>query len=55
MSAYNYAVQVCAQVNVTLPSFNDIGQSSSGTRISVGMWLVAGVMAGTFVVVERWI
>jgi hypothetical protein len=44
-------VQVCAQVGVTLPSFNDIGQSSAGAVVKVGYQISIGAIIAAVVFV----
>lgn len=51
MNAYNFAVQVCAQVGITLPSFNDIGKASAGAVVRVGYGFSISVLIGTVVLV----
>jgi len=51
-NAYNFAVQVCDQVGITLPSFSAIAQSSMGAVIRLGSRVSIGVRiaAALFVV-----
>lgn len=46
MNAYNFAVQVCAQVGVTLPSFNNIGKTSGCAVVRVGYGVSLSVIIG---------
>jgi hypothetical protein len=50
-NAYDFATQVCAQVGVKLPSFEDVGQSSGteGLRVSFGVVLSVVFGATLFV------
>ena len=45
-NAYEYAVEACAEANVTLPPMNDIGQTSTGTIVKVEHWIVMSVVVG---------
>ena len=45
-NAYDYALAVCAQVGVTLPSFDDIGQASGGVRLHVSTGVIVTVVVG---------
>ena len=53
MNAYNFAVQVCAQVGVTLPSFSDLGKTSGGAIVRVGYGVSISVLIGTVLLVAR--
>jgi hypothetical protein len=46
MNAYKFAYQVCAQVGVILPSFNDIGKNSGGAVVRVGYGVSLSVIVG---------
>ena len=46
MNAYKFAYQVCAQVGVTLPSFNDLGKNSGGAVVRVGYGVSLSVIVG---------
>lgn len=46
MNAYLYAAQVCSQVGVTLPSFNEIGKTSGGAVVRVGYGVSLSVIIG---------
>ena len=49
-SAYNYAVQLCAQVGVSLPPFQDIGETSGTAGVRVG-YVVMTVLVGAIMFV----
>ena len=53
MNAYNFAVQVCAQVGVTLPSFNDLGNTSGGAVVRIHYGVSIIVLIGTVLFVGR--
>lgn len=44
--AYSFAAQVCAQAGVTLPSFDQIGETSGAKSVRVGFGAVVGVVLG---------
>lgn len=50
-NAYQFAVEVCQQVGVQLPSFNQLGQTSGARGIKVGYSASAGVVIGTLLFV----
>jgi hypothetical protein len=45
-NAYQFAVEVCQQVGVQLPSFDRLGQTSGARGIKVGFSASAGVVIG---------
>ena len=49
-NAYDFAVQVCAKIGVTLPSFNDVGKSS-GAVVRVGYGGLICALIGTILFV----
>lgn len=51
-NAYQFAVEVCRQVGVQLPSFDQLGQTSSGARgVTVGFGAMAAVLGGMMIFV----
>jgi hypothetical protein len=55
MNAYNFAVQVCAKVGVTLPSFNDLGHISGSAVVRVGYGISISILLGTVLFFARFI
>ena len=50
-NAYQFAVEVCQQVGVQLPSFDQLGQTSGATGVKVGVSAILGVVIGMFLFV----
>ena len=45
-NAYQFAVEVCQQVGVQLPSFDQLGQTSGAAGVKVGVSAILGVVIG---------